>query len=647
MMRLWLVPQVEQAEKAWKEAYEARLALEEIEEYQARLKRRFVENIGGFPERTPLNPRITGRIEMDGFLMEKVLFESQPGLFVTGIMYLPDESKYPKPWSGVLISCGHSHNGKGYENYQRVAALHAINGMAAFLVDPIDQGERFQLIDPVAKKPLASSVHAHNLIGVGSILLGRNTARFEIWDLIRALDYLQTRDDIRHDNLGAAGLSGGGTQTAYLMALDDRVSVAASCCYLCSLHGLMKKNDPQDAEQNIFAQTEFGMDHADYCMMRAPKPTLIGTATKDFFPIEMTWEGFRYSKRLFQRLGFGENIDLAETDNKHGYDKTLREATVRFMLRFLEKREHAIFEPEDAKLTVSDKEILVTPEGFTLLEPGARSTYDLNRDYAVELAKGRKAIDAQTQTEIRRLARIRPAADMPEAGVVSQRDETIANGVRIQKLVYQSEPGIYLPAVRFFPEEGSSEASEVSAARDCVLYINDRGKTSAFEEDILPLLERGVSVLAVDLRGWGETQQVGHKYYNPRYLGSDGKDFYTAYNLGKSYVGFRTEDIFALAKLLRESGARVELFGVSEGCIPVLHAAVLEPDLFERVTLKECLISWTDTVENGGYSNTPLTSVVHGALVVYDLPEMRAFLEQKGKLTLVSTKTGRLPSDEK
>lgn len=641
MMFLWLKPQVEAAEVAWRTAYEQRKTPEEVSAYQKRLKEKFIENIGGLPDRTPLNAKITGRLEGNGFGMEKVLFESMPGLYVTGVMFLPDEKKFPKPWPGVLVSCGHSYNGKGYVNYQRVAALHALNGMAAFLVDPIDQGERFQLINRETKKELAASVHAHNLIGIGSILLGWNTARYEIWDLVRGLDYLQSRDDVQKETLGAAGLSGGGTQTAYLMALDDRVSVAASCCYLCSLYGLMKKNDPQDAEQNIFGQSAWGMDHADYCMMRAPKPTLIGSATKDFFPIEMTWDGFRYSKRLFQRMGFGENIDLAETDNTHGYDKTLREATVRFMLRFLAKREEAVVEPEE-KLEVSDAEIRVTTEGFTLLEPGARSTYDLNRDEAVRLAevRAKNPLTEETLVKIRELAGIRTVSELPDVQIFCRTEKNeLMDGIAYEMLVFQPEKGIFLPAFRFFPKQGDH-----SGKIPQVLYLNDRGKSSAWETDILPLIQAGQSVLAVDLRGWGETQQIGHRYYNPKYLGSDGKDFYTAYNLGKTYVGYRTEDILVLAKWLKSQSetASVEIHAVSEACIPAVHAAALEDGLFSQLTLSEALVSWTNVVENGGFSNTPLTSTVHGALRVYDLPELRAWVEKKGKLQLLSTKISRV-----
>lgn len=634
----WLLPQVEAAEAKWRADYEARKTPEQIAEYQARMKKNFIDAIGGFPERTPLNAKITGRIQDPEFTIEKVLFESQPGLYVTANLYLPNEAKYPKPWNGVVVVCGHSHNGKAYENYQRVTALHALNGIAAMIVDPIDQGERFQNIDPVAKKELSASVHGHNLLGIGSILLGRNTAMFEIWDAMRAFDYMQTRDDIRHENLGLAGLSGGGTQTSYVMALEDRVDVACTCCYTCSLFGLMKMNETQDAEQNIFGQAAFGMDHADYCMMRAPKPTFFGTATKDFFPIEMGWQSFRDSKRLFSRMGYGNQVDLTETDNQHGYDKTLREATVRFMLRFLDHREAPIFEPESLKAH-TDEELRVTPEGFTMLLDGARSTFDLNRDYAKRLAAARKPIDAETVAKIRELARIRDAEAFGEMKVQALGEEKL-DGVTVKKLILEPEPGIWLPALLI-------QAADAPEKTDVVIYVSDSGKTAGWDENILPMVKAGKSVLTVDLRGYGETQSFEKKnrqYYRNEFLGTDGKEFYIAYNLGKTFVGYRTDDLLAVTRWLKAQSfcANVELYALSEACVPALHAAVLEKaaGTYSHVTVEKCLVSWTNTVENGGHSNTPLASAVHGALKVYDLPEMRDYLGDS--LTVKSLKDANL-----
>src|SRR5262249_37791141 len=146
----------------------------------------------------------------------------------------------------------------------------------------------------------------HTTVGVGSIPLGRGTATFRIWDGMRAIDYVAGRKDIDAKKIGVTGVSGGGTLTSYLMALDDRVACAAPSCYLTSFRRLLDTIGPQDAEQNIHGQLAFGMDHADYVMMRAPKPTLILAGKQDFFDIQGTRDSYQQAKNFYKRLGFAE-----------------------------------------------------------------------------------------------------------------------------------------------------------------------------------------------------------------------------------------------------------------------------------------------------------------------------------------------------
>ena len=94
-------------------------------------------------------------------------------------------------------------------------------------------------------------------------------------------------------DLACTGNSGGGTLTSYLMALDDRVAVAAPSCYITSLERLFTTIGPQDGEQNVVGQVANGIDHADYILMRAPKPTLLCVGTRDFFDIQGSWDTFQ------------------------------------------------------------------------------------------------------------------------------------------------------------------------------------------------------------------------------------------------------------------------------------------------------------------------------------------------------------------
>ena len=136
--------------------------------------------------------------------------------------------------------------------------------------------------------------------------------------------------------------------TAYLMALDDRIAVAAPSCYITSLERLFATIGPQDAEQNITGQVAAGLDHADYVTMRAPRPTLLCVGTRDFFDIQGSWDTFREVKLLYGRLGFGERVDLFESDEPHGFTGPRRVAAARWMRRWLLHQDDAITEPEIA-----------------------------------------------------------------------------------------------------------------------------------------------------------------------------------------------------------------------------------------------------------------------------------------------------------
>ncbi len=620
MMKRYWSAEAARLGRQWQASYESRKTVEQIEAYQAEMKAKFVEALGGFPERTPLNARVTGVVERAGYVVEKVVFESRPRHFVTGLLFVPADERFAKPYPGVLVPCGHSDTAKAYDLYQRAGALMALNGIAAFVFDPIDQGERSQYLDANGKAPIRGT-RAHTMLGVGAILLGWNTATYEIWDGMRAIDYLQSRPDIDAGKIGCTGNSGGGTQTAYFMALDERIAAAMPCCYITSFERLINTIGCQDAEQNIFGQLAFGMDHADYVMMRAPRPTLIGCATRDYFDISGTWETFRRAKRLYTRMGAAERVDLVETDNEHGWSIHLRNGAVRWMARWLAGRDEAIEEPGDI-VPLSLEEALCTPNGQVMLLEGARSTYDINIQYEEQLAATRKALwrdggGDELLTGVRGLAGVRRLAELGEPKV--QEGETLRrDGYTIRKLTIVPEEGICLPALEFVPDGGSCGGS--------VVYVNEAGKQAVADAggEIEDLVRAGKVVLAVDVRGSGETKQTQQRYGAP-FFGTDGQDVYAAYVMGRSYVGMRAEDVLVCARLVRrrasgQDGA-VELVAAGNAGVAALHAAALEQDLFKAVTLRGTLASWSSIIHSKMHDNQ-LVNAVHGALTVYDLPDL-------------------------
>jgi dienelactone hydrolase len=624
MMRRYFLKQVERAADNWKKHYETLQTPEQITTYQKLLREKLLTALGGFPERTPLLAKTTGVISRPGYRVEKVLFQSQPNHYVSALLFVPDSKNFQPPYPGVIVPCGHAPEAKAYESYQTMGALLALNGMVGLVFDPIDQGERGQYFGKGGWPELQCTA-AHTMVGISSILLGQNTARFEIWDGMRAIDYLQSRPEIDPKRIGCTGNSGGGTQTSYLFALDDRIQAAAPSCFITSLPRLLNTIGPQDAEQNIFGQLAIGIDHADYLMLRAPTPVLVCAATKDFFDITGTWDSFRSAKRLFTRLGYAERVDILENCVGHNYNTTQREGVVRWLSRWLLGKDRAITEPKITLLT--QQECHCTPDGKVMAIPGARSVYDLNEDYENFLAQKRaeswETGDLQTRlNDVRCLAGVRTLDAMPKLqakslGTVDRKT------YRIEKLLLQPETDVSLPALLFLPEK-------VDPNR-VVLYLHNQGKTAdaapggAIEKRVLA----GDTVLAVDLRGIGQTQPSGkHNGYFAEY-----QDAAMAYLLGRCYVGMQAEDVLACTRYLSDrlnngQPAGVQLVAIGNVGISALHAAALEPSLFRKITLNNCLVSWANVLHSRLHQGVT-THWVNGALLAYDLPDLIRSLGKK------------------
>ena len=620
MMRRYLVGQAYAAWDRWKKTFEDTKTPEQIAERNRVLRETFLARLGAFPERTPLNARVTGTLERPGYRVEKTIFESQPGVYVSAAFFVPNAPQWAPPYPGVLVPCGHAENAKAYESYQTMGAFLALNGMAALVFDPIEQGERMQLLDEHGK-PRLWGTQAHTMVGIGSILLGRNTAWFEIWDGMRGIDYLQSRPEVDPQRIGCTGNSGGGTQTSYLMALDERIACAAPSCYVHTLPRQLEAATG-DAEQNIFGQLAWGMDHADYVMMRAPKPTFIAAATQDFFDIRATWETFRFAKRRYSALGYSNQVDLLENDEKHNYNQVQREAIVRWMARWLQHRDEHIVQPEIQ--IFKDEELWCSPQGQVIRLEGARSVYEINADFEKQLAAVRreqwKADTGAAVLRVREIAGIRALAAIAEPAVEEVGPISLA-GRTGKKLVLKPEAGIYLPAL-YFP--GNTSAT---------LFVHEDGFAKAVQADgdLETLLKTGAAVLAADLRGTGETKQTKQDKFGAAFS-SDWEDFFAAYALGKSYVGMRAEDVLVCARWLNaQTGGPVSLHATGQAGVPALHAAALEPDLFATVRLARTLTSWANVVHTWPTDNQ-LMNAVHAALTAYDLPDLAALLG--GKLTV-------------
>ncbi|NCB08721.1 MAG: xylan esterase, partial [Bacteroidia bacterium] len=284
-------------------------------EYQREMKPKFAAPLARF-EKTPLNARITGKLDRENFTVEKIIYESHPGFYVTSCLFLPKKRQKPAP--AVIYCLGHTDIAFRGETYQYVILNLVEKGFVVFTFDPIGQGERLQYVDPeTGKSKIGGSTTEHSYAGVQTLLTGTSLSSYFIWEGVRAIDYLQTRKEVDPERIGITGRSGGGTQSAMIAAYDDRILAAAPECYITSFKRLLQSIGPQDAEQNPFFFIKNGFDHADFLHLRAPKPTLLITTTHDFFSQQGARETFAEAQKSFTALGHPENIRFNVDMGKH------------------------------------------------------------------------------------------------------------------------------------------------------------------------------------------------------------------------------------------------------------------------------------------------------------------------------------------
>ncbi|HEX8199254.1 MAG TPA: prolyl oligopeptidase family serine peptidase, partial [Isosphaeraceae bacterium] len=476
-----------------------------------------------------------------------------------------------------------------------------------------------QLLDAKGKPALPGSTTEHTMAGIGALLVGRHAAHYHVWDGIRALDYLASRPEVDPRRLGCTGNSGGGTMTAYLMALDDRIAAAAPSCYITSLERLFATIGPQDAEQNITGQVAFGMEHADYVTMRAPKPTLLSVGTRDYFDIDGAWASFREAKLVFGRFGYGERVELFESDEPHGFTRPRRESAMRWMRRWLLHRDDAPVEPDFPIAT--DAQLQVTQSGQVIGEfPGEKSVFDLNAERADELQKqrdGRRAgrsVEA-LRTEIRK--RLAQPEESPSVIVDGHRDSVRRDGYTIDRWKITTEPGVTIPVLLFRAHEGTG-------SQPTVVYIGADRAMAAPGGPIEQRLKGGETVAMIEPRGMGETAPAVPDARRPGFFGTDEKDAFLALHLDRPLLGQRVFDVFqALRAVGPAQGPReFHLIGIGAGGPIALHVAALD-ERIKGVEIERSVVSWT-AIASTPVSRDQLAAVVPGVLESYDLPELAA-----------------------
>ena len=618
---------VEEAETRFA-AREARIAslatAQDWQAYREQVKLKLAQIIGPFPEKTPLNPEITGVIEQDDYTIEKLIYESQPGFYVTAALFLPKKRKGKAP--AIVYCSGHSDLGFRSDTYQTKIINLAKKGFIVLAFDPLGQGERMQYPDEQGKKSrIGGSTHEHSYAGAQSFINGSSLAKTMIWDGIRSVDYLLTRPEVDPLRIGMTGRSGGGTQTAYIAAFDDRILAAAPEAYITRMETLLKTRGPQDAEQDLpdFVQNE--LDLADYLVARSPKPTMIISTSRDFFSIEGARDTYHELQKAYQAMGKPENISMSEDDAPHGSTPKNREAMYAFFQKHLknpgssEDEEVEVFKPE---------ELWATSTGEIMTARACKNVFDLNHT----LAEQQKAVLTQQREHfdpdrICREAKGLSGFEMPvPVSEVHYAGQYQREGYRVQKYLMLGERHVN-PFLLFVPDNPRSG--------EAVVYFHPEGKAAEAEAggEIESLVKQGLTVLAADVVGTGEL--------GPAYLRGDSQIDGVSFNtwaggilLNKSILARQAEDMVKMVHHLKNTSntdIKVTAVGHSTLAPALLHAATFEPAI-ERSVLVEPLYAYADLLMNEFYNVQWIPATVSGSMKSYDLAELGASLPSKNLL---------------
>jgi dienelactone hydrolase len=630
MVQEYFVKTVRRIEQQANKKRAALKTRDDAETYVNDVREKIQQSFGPWPEKTPLNPRITGVVERDQYKIEKIIFESRPNFLVTANLYIPKGRKFPLP--GVVGTCGHSSNGKASEFYQSFSQGLARQGYVVLIYDPLGQGERLQYPDDNLKSKIGVGVREHLYAGNQQFLVGEFIGSWRAWDGIRALDYLLTRKEVDPKYIGVTGNSGGGTMTTWLCGVESRWTMGAPSCFVITFRRNLENELPADTEQCPPRALALGLDHSDFLAAMAPKPIVILGKEKDYFDARGLEEAYSRLKSLYGLLGAQENISYFIGPGYHGYSQENREAMYRLFNRTTDISD---LQSEPELIIEKDETLYCAPRG-QVCELNSRPVYSFTKAKSQELVRKRRTNPSESELKrlIVRTLRLRNRANQeaPEYRILRNwRSRGYPKRYWITYTV-ETEPGILAVVYRLSDERLMSRPPK--GQKRAVLYVSHQSSDVELRNEpiIKELLkaEPDSAFYTCDVRGIGESQPDTcneNSYLNPY-----GCDYFYAIHsimLDKPYPGQRTYDLLRVLDWLKSNGHdEVHLVAKGWGALPATFAGV-SSDQVKQVTLKNALTSYTDIAESETYI-WPLSALVPDILKWFDLPDCYRVLRNKG-----------------
>jgi dienelactone hydrolase len=413
--------------------------LDQWEQLKPKYRAELFEMLGlsPLPPKSDLHAQITGKIERENIIVEKLHFQSLPGLYVTGNLYLPKERSGPLPT--ILYVCGHSlvkTNGVSYGNktfYQHHGAWFARNGYACLIIDTIEAGE-------------IEGEH-HGTYNRGMWWWnshGYTPAGVEAWNCIRALDYLETRPDVDKTRFGVTGRSGGGAYSWWITALDDRIKVSAPVAGITDLQNHVIDGVVEGHCDCMFMVNTYRWDYPVVAALAAPRPLLICNSDKDtIFPLDGVIRTRNAVKKIYDLYHAPKNLGLLITEGPHQDTQDLQLPVFRWFNRHLKGEDPVISMAATKLFTAAELKVFDTL-------PADERTSRIHESFITRTP-------ITNFEELKTTLRRETFAGWPGPSPIAarHRETRQENGREVRTIEFESEPNMPLKLVYFLAQNAT------------------------------------------------------------------------------------------------------------------------------------------------------------------------------------------------
>lgn len=588
--------------------------------YQQQLRTAYKQLLGTLPAKTPLHTAITGRLQQNGYHIEKIIYQSFPGHHVTANLYLPSGKG---PFPGLLLFCGHEPEAKATPSYQQTAILLARSGFIVLMIDPVSQGERHQLTDSTGRPLTRGGTTEHTLLNAAAALIGSSVAAYELWDNEQGLEYLLSRKEVDTTRIGCLGNSGGGTQTAYFMAFDSRIKAAAVCSYITTRERTFELAGPLDGCVQIPGEGKKEMDITDYMHLLAPKPLLVLSGRYDFVDFTGAQKAYTEAQLCYNALGAPDHIRMVTVDDGHGISQPKREAAARWFRKWFYKDDRPVHERPS-----------------TVLRPDslfATATGEVNSSFTDEVSLQQHILQSATALADKRQQFLRTTNTKNFAdtlrrllGITQQRAQVQAEQIQTaddqkEKLLLRCDNEPPLPVIMIRPPAHTP-------VKELLIFLHDDGKNKLLDSATLikSYMQKGYIVLLPDLRGIGETAD-NPEFNHPKLYNKEYRNAISSLHLGKPLMGQRVTDLQILLDYLRANTSlrnyNITLKASGLTAMVALHAAAVD-DRISRVEADHYLHSFLDITRNVIGKNW-YGYIVPGVLKYYDIQDLIRIVDKR------------------